>query len=101
MAFPFVNQNIWLIKYTVKFYESLWDLYFDSLEEFLFFKVFFENRKSNYLCVYCFNKNFFVDSQEVQGYKIKIKKVGLVYTFMSVFFCVEIKTIGNALTAKD
>ena len=42
----------------------------------------FGNRKSNYLCVYCFNKNFFVDSQEVQGYKIKIKKVGLVHTFM-------------------
>jgi hypothetical protein len=81
-SFSFVNHNIWLIKYTVKFYESLSDLNAGLPEEFPFIKGFFGNRKTNYLFVYCFNKNFFLDNQEVQGYKIKTKKVGLVHTFM-------------------
>jgi len=36
-----------LIKYTVKFYESLWDLNVGLLEEFPLFKDFFGNRKTN------------------------------------------------------
>ena len=82
-------------------------LHGDLLGEFPFFKGFFEIEKA---IIYAFTalinfknrnkENFFVDSQEVQGYKIKIKKVGLVHAFMQVFFCVEIKTIGSALTAK-
>ena len=77
------------------------------LKNFLCVKVFLEIEKA---IIYAFTalinfknrnkENFFVDSQEVQGYKIKIKKVGLVHAFIQMFFCVEIKTIGSALTAK-
>ena len=59
------------------------------LKNFFCVKVFLQIEKT---IIYAFTvlinfnnrnkENFFVDSQEVQGYKIKIKKVGLVHAFM-------------------
>src|SRR6185312_12688274 len=65
-SFSFVNQNIWLIKYTVKFSESLSDLNTGLPEEFPFIKGFFGNRKTNYLFVYCFKK---ISSLIIKRYK--------------------------------